>query len=231
MIEVKMIAHTPYPQGVASVASGTCVNEKIPSLWEVDPKAFKYAVASGHESVLEHCTFTFAIEGISRACSHQLVRHRMASYSQQSQRYVKMDGFDFVVPKSIEGNEEDCWSLYYRGDTIPVSSIDETYRNIMRDINRLYGRLIELGIPEEDARYILPNACKTNIVVTMNARELRHFFNLRCCNRAQWEIRELADKMLELCKETCPILFEDAGASCVKGYCPEGKKSCGKVKN
>ena len=215
-MKVKMIGHTPYPQGVASVASGTCVNEKIPSLWEVYSNAFKYAVASGHESVLEHCTFTFAIEGISRACSHQLIRHRMASYSQQSQRYVKMDGFEYVVPESIEKASDDVFNEYLS----LMIAIDTTYRSF-----------IERGIPEEDARYILPNACCTNIVVTMNARELRHFFNLRCCNRAQWEIRELADKMLELCKETCPILFEDAGASCVKGYCPEGKKSCGKVKN
>ena len=216
MMEVKMIGHTPYPQGVASVASGTCVNEEIPSLWEVDPKAFKYAVASGHESVLEHCTFTFAISGISRACSHQLVRHRMASYSQQSQRYVNMDNFEYVMPDSFKN----------------VPEAEEAFRNLMSMTNVLYQAFVKAKkIPEEDARYILPNATCTNIVVTMNARELRHFFNLRCCNRAQWEIRELADRMLELCKETCPILFEDAGASCVKGYCPEGKKSCGKVKN
>ena len=218
-----MIGHTPYPQGVASVASGTCVNETIPSLWEVDPKAFKYAVASGHESVLEHCTFTFAIEGISRACSHQLVRHRMASYSQQSQRYVKMDGFEYVVPESIKRAD----ACVFRSE---MTTLD-AYSDVMLLLSELYKSLLDAGIPEEDARYILPNACKTNIVTTMNARELRHFFNLRCCNRAQWEIRELADRMLELCKETCPILFEDAGASCVKGYCPEGKKSCGKVKN
>lgn len=224
-----MIGHTPYPQGVASVASGTCVNEKIPSLWEVDPKAFKYAVASGHESVLEHCTFTFAIGGISRACSHQLVRHRMASYSQQSQRYVKMDEFEYVTPESFMTTVTDDYWNTESSDNSTLAS--EEFESLMEVIGELYERMIRAGIPEEDARYVLPNACTTNIVVTMNARELRHFFNLRCCNRAQWEIRELADRMLELCKETCPILFEDAGASCVAtGRCPEGKKSCGKVK-
>lgn len=229
-MKVELIAHTPNPDVIACVGAKTCVSEEIPYLCEVqlgDYKPLKGALASGHESVAEHATFTFAIEGISRACSHQLVRHRMASYSQQSQRYVKMDGFDYVVPESIK-NSETIWKNEYVCDEI---STLEWYEKLMSELSEQYSQLVKVGIPEEDARYILPNACTTNIVVSMNGRELMHFFSLRCCTRAQWEIRELANLMLEQVKDVAPVLFEDAGASCVAtGRCPEGKKSCGKVK-
>lgn len=212
-MQVELVAFTPSPEAVCDLGARVCVSKDIPEPDE-DLKALGHALSSGHESVLEHASFTFAIEGISRACSHQLVRHRMASYSQQSQRYVKMEDFEYVIPHSIENHPEfqvDVW--------------DE----LMGEISEFYQELIEGGIPEEDARYLLPNACCTNIVMTMNARELRHFFSLRLCERAQWEIKELAEKMLGLVKEVAPTLFEDAGPRCkALGYCPEAK-GCGKM--
>lgn len=212
-MEVKMIAHTDAGESVCGVASKNCVSETMPELGDDDLlKSMKGAVKSGHESVLEHWSATFAVSGVSRALTHQLVRHRIASYSQQSQRYVNMNEFDYVMPKSIEDNI-DAYAKFYQA----MDMIDYTY--IL---------LKEMGIPEEDARYVLPNACTTNIIVTMNARSLRNFFALRCCERAQWEIRELANKMLEECIKVAPNIFSDAGPSCVqRGYCVEGKKSCG----
>ncbi|MGB9677437.1 MAG: FAD-dependent thymidylate synthase [Candidatus Ratteibacteria bacterium] len=179
-------------------------------------------VKSGHESVLEHVKFTFAIEGISRALSHQLVRHRIASYSQQSQRYVRIDNFKYIIPPSIQ-KDEILKKYFIEG----IEKIRDVYINMIK-------RFKELGIEGEkanqDARYILPNAVETKIVVSMNVRELLHFFRVRCCTRAQWEIRELAYKMLEICKKNLPEVFEDAGAKCeTLGYCPESEKfSCGK---
>lgn len=221
-MKVELISYTPNPDAVCNMAAGTCVSEDIP-IMEMSVnryRALKGALASGHESVAEHASFTFAVSGVSRALTHQLVRHRMASYSQQSQRYVKVTGknnergLNYITPYSI-------WDI----------GMDYEYDELMDSIESFYDKMIARGIPEEDARYILPNACTTNIVVTMNARQLMHFFKLRCCTRAQWEIRELADKMLELCKEVAPTIFENAGASCVQtGRCPEGAKSCGKVK-
>ncbi len=167
---------------------------------------------SGHFSTLEHVSYTFAIDGVSRALTHQLVRHRLASFNQQSQRYVAFtDGVDVVKPDS-------------------VSSCEETSRIFDEAIDAVveaYGKLLDAGVPAEDARYLLPNAAETKIVVTMNIRELLHFFSLRCCNRAQWEIRELAHRMLELVGPTAPYIFMDAGASCVRGACTEGKMTCG----
>lgn len=167
---------------------------------------------SGHFSTLEHVSYTFAVDGVSRALTHQLVRHRLASFNQQSQRYVKFaDGVDTVKPHTVEENEE-------------ASRIfDEALEAVIEG----YQKLLEAGIPAEDARYLLPNAAETKIVITMNIRELLHFFSLRCCNRAQWEIREMAHKMLELVRPTAPYIFMDAGAPCVRGVCPEGKMTCG----
>ena len=217
-MKVEQIAHTPNPDGVCAVSANACVSKGIYGVSDFTDdgqigKSLKHALASGHESVCEHAVFTFAIEGISRACSHQLVRHRMASYSQQSQRYVEVNPFKYVKPKSIEEDEDAC----------------ERYDEIMMEIYGAYAELLRLyDIPEEDARYILPNACTTNIIVSMNGRELMHFFGLRCCTRAQWEIRELAKKMLKQVKQVAPILFEKAGPQCKKlGYCPEAK-GCGR---
>ncbi|MFW6305592.1 MAG: FAD-dependent thymidylate synthase, partial [Candidatus Saliniplasma sp.] len=162
---------------------------------------------SGHYSVIEHASFTFAVHDVSRALTHQLVRHRLASYSQQSQRYVDIENFDPVIPESISEDEKAA----------------EIYSQFMEDVKRTYEELKEL-VPLEDARYVLPNATKSNIIVTMNARELWHFFSLRCCRRAQWEIRELANRMLELVEEKAPLIFEEAGAPCIRGPCPESEE-------
>lgn len=225
-MNVDLIAFTPSPESVCDLGARVCVSEDIPELNE-DLKALSHALESGHESVLEHASFTFAIRGISRACSHQLVRHRMASYSQQSQRYVKMDGFDYVVPESFKNTTID--EYLDSGECYAPVYASELYHRVMNEIEDLYEVLFNAGIPEEDARYILPNACKTNLVVTMNARELRHFFSLRCCERAQWEIKDLAEKMLSLVREVAPTIFEDAGPRCkTLGYCPE-KRGCGKM--
>jgi thymidylate synthase (FAD) len=160
-------------------------------------------------SVIEHASFTFSIEDVSRAMTHQLVRHRLASYTQQSQRYVKYDTLkSYVTPPTIANNPD----------------AQKIFEGALEHVSNVYNKLLEMGIPKEDARYILPNAAKTNIVVTMNARELRHFFNLRCCARSQWELREVAIEMLRQVKRVAPSLFENAGPTCVElGYCPEGK--------
>lgn len=179
-------------------------------------------IKSGHESPLEHIKFTFAIEGVSRALTHQLVRYRMASYSQQSQRYVKKTDFDYIIPPSIE-KDETLRSEFTR----IISEIQVSY-------NRLIDRFKEKGIVGEeanqDARFVLPQATESKIVVTMNCRELMHFFEERCCTRAQWEIRNLANEMLKICRRELPVIFSDAGSKCTRlGYCPEGAhRSCGK---
>lgn len=173
---------------------------------------------SGHTSVLEHVKFTFAIDGVSRAESHQHVRHRMASYSQQSQRYVantgKFRSDNFVTPPSILRNVE----------------ASMVYTDTLKYIQDAYNKLKELGIKSEDARYLMPNAAITRFVTSKNCVSLLHFFGLRCCTLAQWEIRNLSNQMLALCKETLPIVFENAGPKCVAaGYCSENKaRSCGK---
>ncbi len=167
---------------------------------------------SGHFSTLEHVSYTFAVDGVSRALTHQLVRHRLASFNQQSQRYVRFtDDLNVVKPPTVQSQEET--------NCIFDEAIDA--------VVDAYHKLLEAGIPAEDARYLLPNAAETKIVITMNIRELLHFFSLRCCNRAQWEIRELAHRMLELVRPTAPFIFMDAGAPCVRGTCTEGKMTCG----
>ena len=183
-----------------------------------DGKIMKHCIKSGHTSVTEFCDFTFRIEGISRALSHQLVRHRMASYAQRSQRYCSEDGFDYVIPKSIESNE----------------SAIVIYKHIMDTLDFNYSLLQELGIPNEDARMILPNACETVIEVKMNLRALMNFMNERLCTCAQWEIRQLALAMKKAIVEKCPELEEYLVPKCEKygkeyGFCNESKsRSCGK---
>lgn len=211
-MKVELISYSNLGEKVCGIASKTCVSKNIPDTNDNVMKSLRSAISSGHEAVLEHWSATFAVSGVSRALTHQLVRHRVASYSQQSQRYVDMDGFDYVVPESISNHPDSL----------------EQFKWGMKAIQKVYKTLLAYGIDMEDARYILPNACTTNIIVSMNARQLRKFFMLRMCNRAQWEIRELATKMLELVKMVAPALFENAGASCdVLGYCPE-QRSCGK---
>lgn len=175
-------------------------------------KLLRFLIKAGHHSAIEHAVYTFAIEGISRACTHQLVRHRLASYNQQSQRYVKfLDDFEYITPPAIRDDK----------------AMNEVFCEYVDNAFELYKKMLASGIEAEDARYILPQAGETKIVVTMNARELLHFFELRCCDRAQWEIRELATAMLGLVKETAPVIFEKAGPGCMGGPCPEGKMTCG----
>ncbi len=176
-------------------------------------------VASGHESPLEHVKFTFAVEGVSRALTHQLVRHRLASYSQQSQRYVKEKDFDYIIPPSVERNPE-AKKLFL--DLMNV--IQENYTGLLKFLaeDNMNGESAN-----QDARFVLPQASETKIVVTMNCRELLNFFKHRCCTRAQWEIRALAQDILNICKEKIPAVFSEAGAKCeALGYCPEGEKFC-----
>ena len=232
-MKVSILAHTPNIENVIASSGRLCyskvgVNELLQKHSKEDNERFiKMLADMGHHSPLEHVSFTFAVEGVSRALTHQLVRHRIASYSQQSQRYVNLDKtFDYIMPPSIEKNEV----------TTTV------FENAMKDIKRYYDYLVDSleqsyisnGMNKreankkaiEDARYVLPNACETKIVFTMNVRTLLHFFEKRCCSRAQWEIRNLANEMLRQCKEISPILFSSAGATCKKGYCTEGKMSC-----
>jgi len=217
-MEVKLLAYTPHPEGVVYNAARLCYSSKgIRELMRekgASPKRLIEQIkASGHHSVLEHASFTFGIEGISRVTTHQLVRHRIASYSQKSQRYVAERDFLYVTPPSIEDKEEAC----------------ELFHRMMEVCGDAYRKLLEMGISKEDARYLLPSGCETKIIVTMNARELLHFFSLRCCRRAQWEIRNMAKEMLFLCRRVAPIIFYNAGPPCLRGPCPEGSFSCGQT--
>lgn len=215
-MKVTLITHTPEPEKVIASAAKLCyssgdIESLMNGLTTDKIEAFiKKLTDLGHQSPLEHCSFTFGIEGISRALSHQLVRHRIASYSQKSQRYVKEGQFEYIIPPKIIENRAD----------------KNVYENFMKYAQETYDYFIRNGVPAEDARFVLPNACETKIIVTMNIRTLLHFFEERCCNRAQWEIRQMANMMLDICKEIAPNLFVNAGASCVKGKCKEGKMSC-----
>lgn len=216
-MKVTLLNHSPEPEKIIAAAARLCytskeIDELLEGLTEEKVDKFIDKLTSlGHESPLEHVTFTFGIEGISRACSHQLVRHRMASYSQKSQRYVDENGFSYVIP-----------------ETIINSNMEKVYEALMFQIEEIYKDLKAAGVPKEDARMVLPNACTTSIIVTMNVRSLLNFFKHRVCNRAQWEIQELAIEMLKICKEISPKLFAKAGASCMHGSCSEGSMSCSK---
>ena len=217
-MQVELLYHTPDPERAVATAARLCyapvgASELMESLSEERiHKVLTTILESGHLSTLEHASYTFAIDGVSRALTHQLVRHRLASFNQQSQRYVKFtDGLETIKPQSIADNPR----------------ADELFDAMVARTVEAYQEFLELGIPAEDARYILPNAAETKIVVTMNIRELLHFFNLRCCNRAQWEIRELAWKMLDAVRPTAPFIFAEAGPGCVNTGCPEGKMTCG----
>lgn len=214
---VELLRYTEDADGLCGATARSCYSErsthKIMDDGDNLGHTLRKTLESGHTSVIEHATYTFSIEGISRVTTHQIVRHRVASYTQQSMRYVDTIGkTGFVIPPSVEGN--------------PFTS--SIYKEYVERSEDMYDMLCRSGIPEEDARYLIPMGIKSNITVTMNARELLHFFALRCCNRSQWEIRDLANKMLELCKEVTPIIFEKAGAPCVFGHCPEGAMSCNK---
>ena len=217
---VKLVRHTPEPERTVAMSARLCyspigaaqLEEKISD--EQAAKLVRKLVSMGHLSTLEHVTFTFAIEGVSRVLTHQLVRHPIASYSQQSQRYVKEHDFETIVPASIASKPE----------------AKAKFDKLMTEIQAMYDEFIALDIPAEDARYILPNATETKIVCTFNARSLLNFFSLRCCTRAQWEIRALANEMLRQCQAVAPVIFENAGPTCVsEGVCHEGAMSCGRL--
>lgn len=191
----------------------------------------------GHFSPIEHVSFTFAVEGVSRTLTHQLVRHRLASYSQQSQRYVKLDNFEYIIPPAIKEDEK-ALETYIEAMENSKKAYDEISKKLF---DKYFYQMLEEGMSEkkarskaekkaiEDARYVFPNACESKIVCTMNARTLLHFFSLRTCNRAQWEIRQLAYEMVKICKNIYPTLFKNAGPSCINGPCPEGKMTCGEI--
>jgi thymidylate synthase (FAD) len=228
-LKVLLLRHTPEPEATVAMAAKLCYSpsdiEKLrDNISKKDQRAFvKKLVEMGHMSPVEHPDFTFAIEGISRACSHQLVRHRLASYSQQSQRYVSEEaGFDYIIPPSIK--QDPALKKEFKRH---MAVAQEAYNNLVSSLNRAG---IKGEAANQDARFALPNAAETKIIVTMNARELLHFFRQRCCNRAQWEIRAMADRMLKLAKKAAPVIFETAGPGCLSGPCPEGKFTCGKIK-
>ena len=240
-LKVKLMAHTPNPDAVVAAAAKLCYSPVgVDGIMEklTDEEVAKFVntlVNMGHESPIEHVSFTFAIEGISRSCSHQIVRHRIASFSQQSQRYVKLDQVEYIIPPEIERNEE-AKKIFIES----MNKCQEDYDKLVEILfAKHYQELLDKDVSEkkaksqaekmsiEDARYVFPNACETKMVFTINARSLYNFFSKRCCNRAQWEIRQLADEMLKLVKEVAPVLFKNAGAPCtVTGKCPEGSMSC-----
>ncbi len=229
---VDLVRFTPDPTGAIAAAARLCYAQEVEGLLEHEPaEARKFVhmlVRLGHMSPIEHAGFTFLLQGVSRAMTHQLVRHRIASYSQRSQRYVAEDDFDYVVPPRLEGRTvkdggREVDAVAYYEETMAM--IAERYGAL----NDALGRRGEAS--NEDARYVLPNACESKILVTMNARELLHFFGERLCRRAQWEIRGVAQKMLELAKRECPAVFEGCGPKCVRlGGCPEGRMSCGRYR-
>lgn len=223
-LNVCLLSCTPNAEQLVALAAKLCyspanINDLLKKITEKDQKEFvEKLVGMNHMSPVEHIGFTYAVEGISRACTHQLVRHRLASYSQQSQRYVKETNFDYIIPPSIKNLK---LAAYHNGD--------EWFANKMEEIQKWYQELIDVGVQPEDARFLLPNAAETKIISTMNARELLHFFKERCCLRAQWEIRAMAEEMLRLALEKCPTVFAKAGPACVDGPCNQGKMTCGKI--
>lgn len=224
-LNVTLIAHTPEPEKVIAMASRTCYSaldlEGLDKKTDTTDNAayIRRVLASGHTSIAEHASFTFGLEGVSRTLLAQITRHRVASFSVQSQRYVSVAGaevFDYIVPPRIRALGPEA---------------EEKFAQQMKTMQRWYDEWSEaLGQDSaEDARFVLPGAAATRIVMTMNARELLHFFSLRMCNRAQWEVREAAWRMYELVYPLAPSVFENAGPGCARGACPEGKRTCGKA--
>src|SRR5690554_4060352 len=243
MQKVKLLRYTPEGEKLIASAAKLCysavgIEEIEDNLEEKNIDSFLNMLMDlGHESPIEHVTFTFGVEGVSRTLTHQLVRHRIGSYSQQSQRYVKLEQFEYIIPPSI-AEEPEAQKLF-----VEAMEKDQQYYNKITEIlfKKHFREYLEKGIKEkearqksekqaiEDARYVFPNACETKIVFTMNARTLLNFFKLRTCNRAQWEIRRLAIEMLRLVKKIYPVLFKEAGPACLKGPCPEGSMTCGEI--
>ena len=244
MPKVTLLAHTPDPERTVASAAKLCyspssIDDVRSGLTDEKTASFVEMLAEiGHESPIEHASFTFGIEGVSRALLAQITRHRMASFSVQSQRYVAEHDFQFVTPPEIAA-EPEALKIFNE-----AMADDLKKYNALADIlsAKHKAQMIADGMDEktatraaekkaiEDARFVLPNACETKMIMTMNARSLMNFFHHRCCNRAQWEIRDVANQMLALVFEVAPNLFKNAGPSCVNGPCPEGKMTCGKRK-
>ena len=231
-MQVELLAHTPEPLSLIFAAFRQCYHAGfVADMWprllageisrEEQSEFVRKVVESGHVSPVEHVSFTFAAQGISRALTHQLVRHRIASYSQQSQRYVDGSGFNYILPPAIAKNPK-AKARFLRC----IEEIGDAYREIKEELEAA-GRKDKA---KEDARFLLPQAAETRIVMTMNCRSLLNFFEYRCCTRAQWEIRALADAMLAQCREVLPVVFATAGARCERlGFCPEGERfTCGR---
>ncbi len=244
MAKVTLITHTAEPEKTVAAAAKLCYSASEIStikegLTEEKTASFVEMLSEiGHESPIEHASFTFGIEGVSRALLAQITRHRIASYSVQSQRYVKEKNLNYVTPPEIAANDK-ALALFEES----MQAAEETYHKLTDILSEGYfAEFTAEGMDEkaarrsaekkaiEDARFVLPNACETKMVMTINARSLMNFFRHRCCNRAQWEIRDVAEQMLNLVKEVAPNLFKTAGPPCVNGACPEGKMSCGKAK-
>ena len=224
-MKVVLVPHTLSPEEVVALGARLCYSKaRLDDLLErveaKDQTDFVHKIMSmGHDSVLEHASFTFGIEGVSRTLLAQITRHRVASFSVQSQRYVSYEsGFGYIVPPKIEALGEDAVAEFEQ----QMTTIHQWYTDWQQKLGTGEGG-------NEDARFVLPGACETRMMVTMNVRELRHFFSLRMCSRAQWEIRALAAEMHRLCMEVAPTLFENAGPGCLRGACPEGEKTCGKM--
>ena len=223
---VKLIRYTPAPEELIAMAGKLCysaadLDDLGEGVAERDQTKYLSRLSEmGHYSTFEHASFTFGIEGVSRSLLAQITRHRIASFSVQSQRYVALgddeNGFDYVVPPRIAALGEEAEAEYHA----QMAQMNAWYQAWRK-------RLGAGEASNEDARFVLPNAAATRMLVTMNARELLHFLSLRCCNRAQWEIRSVAWQMLALAYEAAPALFGTAGPGCLRGACPEGRKCCG----
>ncbi len=244
MPTVTLLAYTPDPQKTVASAAKLCysastIKDLRDGLTEEKVTSFVDMLSEiGHESPIEHASFTFGIEGVSRSFLAQITRHRIASYSVKSQRYVKEGAFEFVTPPEIAQDPESL-ALYEESMRLAQEAYDKLAETLTEKHKATFmaegkdektaARLASKKAIE-DARFVLPNACETKMVVTMNARSLLNFFRHRCCNRAQWEIQDVANKMLALVKDVAPDMFKKAGPPCLNGPCPEGKMSCGKAK-
>ena len=243
MQKIKLISYTPQPEITIATAAKLCysaldIDDISEGITEQTAGNFVNMLSTlGHESPIEHANFTFAIEGVSRSLLAQITRHRIASFSVQSQRYVKADKFEFVTPPQIV---EIPAALQEYQQTMALCI--EKYQKLTDILfKKHYATLISQNVSEkkakslaekmaiEDARFVLPNAATTKMIVTMNARSLKNFFKLRCCERAQWEIRELAQAMFKEVIKVAPNIFANSGPSCVGGECSEGKMTCGKI--
>lgn len=243
-MKVILLAHTPQPEQTVAAAARLCysdtgVEELRNTISQERAEQFVEMLDGfGHESPTEHVTFTFGIEGVSRSFLAQVTRHRIASYSVQSQRYVRQDQFVYITPPAIAADpaletayqaamQQSIHAYNQLADTLAAKYVPEF---LAKGLTEKAARSKAEKKAIEDARYVLPNACETKMILTMNVRSLRNFFRLRCCNRAQWEIRAVATEMLRLCCEAAPALFRTAGPSCCCGGCTEGKMSCGQAK-